>query len=210
MIKKIDIPFVKTRGFECGQSCAAMIIKFYYPDFKPDLDEINKTIHHQKDMYTFPLQLSILLDKFEINTKCFSSDDYKTQGEDPDQFKRWFGKDYKSNIKYVNREMFDWISIEGKKRNILVVKNTEFDEVLKYFENGNLVGLPIDWNTLPKNNGPYVGHFVVITGLDKESDLVLINDPDVGKDQKYPISLFKKAWEHPVIANDFLIAFGKK
>lgn len=150
------------------------------------------------------------MDEFKIKTTCFSSDDYKTQEEDPNQFKRWFGKDYNSNIKYIDHQMFDWISLEGKKRGILTVKKTGFNSLLRYFYQGNLVGMPIDWTTLSDKNGPYLGHFILFTGIDTENNLIYLNDPDIGKDQKYKISQLKKAWEHPAIADDFLVIKGKK
>lgn len=210
MTKKLDIPFVKSRGFECGQACAAMIIKYYYPEFEVNFDKINEIIHHEKGKYTFPLQLAILLDTLNINTKCFSSDDYKTQSEDPDQFKRWWGDDYDSNIGNLNREMFDWVSVMGKKLGLLTIKNTNFEELIEHYKGGHVVAIPIDWNTLTGNVGQYVGHFVIITFVDKQKDLVYVNDPDVGKDQKHKLSLLKKSWEHPAIIDDYIIAYGKK
>lgn len=53
MVKKLDIPFIKSRGFECGQACTAMMIKYFKLDFEPDFDEFNKIIHHKKGMVSF-------------------------------------------------------------------------------------------------------------------------------------------------------------
>ena len=73
---RINIPFIKSRGFECGQTCVAMMIKYYFPEFEPDFDEFNKIIGHKPGLYTFPSQSVLLLDHYGIKAKCFSSKDY--------------------------------------------------------------------------------------------------------------------------------------
>ena len=102
MEKKRTIRLIKGRGFECGQACMLMVIKYFKPNFKPDFNQINLIIRHKKGKYTHPPQLGILLDHFGIKTKVFSSDDIKTSKEDPDQFKRWFGKDYEQEMKFFS------------------------------------------------------------------------------------------------------------
>lgn len=206
--KKLDIPFIKSRGFECGQACVAMMVKFFKPSFKPDFDQINKIIHHKKGMYTFPPQLAIILNKYGIKTKAFSSNPVKKSTEDPNQFKKWFGKDYKHEMKYVDIPSFDFMVDEMKKRNLFSIKKTKFEDLLNLFKNGYLVAMPIDWNTLSGKKGPYNGHFVIISGIDEE--YIYVHNPDVGPFVKCKKELLKKAWEHPAIAQDFLVAYKKK
>lgn len=207
MIKRLEIPFIKSRGFECGQACAAMIIKHYLPDFDPNFDEINKIIHHKKDTYAFPPQLAILIDYFGIKSKVFSSDNINRSDEDPDQFKRWYGKDFEIEMKNIDLNNFDWMVDEFRKKKMFVLKNTKFEELLRNFEDGYVVCLPIDWNTLINKYGPYEGHFVIISGIENKS--VLIHDPDTGPYQRYSIEQLKRSWNHPAIANDFVVAYGK-
>lgn len=203
---QIDFPFVKSRGFECGQACAAMMIKFFQSDFEPDFDEMNKIIHHKKGMYTFPPQLGILLNQYGVQSHVYSSDDIRTMEEDPDQFKRWFGNDYEHELKYLDFPTIDWMVGEARKHHLFTVKTTEFDELLARFRKGEIVGFPIDWNTVNGKGGPYAGHFIIITGL--EGDDLLVHDPDVGPYQHHPLSTIRKAWEHPAIADDFLVAIN--
>lgn len=206
--KKLDIPFIKSRGLECGQACAAMMVKFFKSNFKPDFDEINKIIHHKKGMYTFPPQLAIILDENNIKTKAFSSNAVKKTTDDPDQFKKWFGKDYEHEMKHIDVPSFNLMVHEMNKRNLFSIKKTKFEELLKLFKKGYLVAIPIDWNTLVGKKGPYHGHFVIISGIDKEN--IYVHNPDVGPFVKCKKNLLQKAWEHPAIAQDFLIAYEKK
>lgn len=159
-------------------------------------------------MYTFPPQIAILLDYYRVKAKAFSSDDVKKLDEDPDQFKRWFGKDYQHEMKFVDLVSFDWMVSEIRRKQLFEVKRTKFEDLISFFREGFLVCLPIDWNTLVKKRGPYQGHFVILSGIEKDN--ILIHDPDVGPFLSYPIKQLKKAWQHPAIAEDYFIAFGKK
>lgn len=205
---KLEIPFIKSSGFECGQACIAMITKYYFPEITIDINEINKFIHHRKDKYSFPLQLAIYLDESGLNTKCFSSDDIPTLKENPDIFKKWFGNEYETLIKNIDLDTYDWMAKEGRKRDLFRRKNTEFNDVIKLFEDGNTVCFPIDWNTLQNINGEYEGHFLLISGI--EGDDILVHDPDIGPHVPYKKSALEKAFNHPVMEDDLIVVYGKK
>ena len=207
-MKKLDIPFIKSRGWECGQACAAMMIKYFKHSFEPDFDEINKLIHHKRGMYTFPPQIAIILDRFGIKTKVFSSSEINKSTEDPSQFEKWFGQDYKHEMKYINVKSFDWMVEETRKRKFFFKQKTEFEDLIRLFKKEYLVGIPIDWNSLIGKKGPYEGHFVVISGIHEKQ--IYFHDPDAGSFIKCKISELKKAWEHPAVADDFIVAYGRK
>ncbi len=185
-----------------------MIIKYFYPDFIPNFDKINSQIKHKEGKYTFPPQLAILIDLYGVKTKCYSSEDIKKFDEDFDQFKRWFGKNYEHELKYISQESFDWMVSEFRKKNLFEVKETRFEDLLALFNKGYLVSIPIDWNTLNGKKGPYEGHFILIAGIDGNS--ILIHDPDVGSNIKYSLNKIKEAWSHPSIAQDYIVAYKKK
>lgn len=203
MSTKLNLPYIKSRGWECGQACCAMVIKYKEPNFIPDFDEMNEVIHHKKGMYTFPPQLGILLNHYGVNAHVYSCDDIKTECEDPDQFKRWFGKDYAHEMKYIDLPTIDWMVGEMRKKDLFTVKDTKFSELISLFSRGNIVGFPLDWNTITGKGGPYHGHFMLIARIDEDN--LLMHDPDIGPYQKYPISLIQKAWEHPAISQDYIV-----
>lgn len=206
LIRKI--PFFPSPGEQCGQACSIMMIKYYYPNFKPNLKEINRIIHFKPGKYTFPLQNAILLDNYGVKAKCLSSDDYPTLEEDPDIFKKWFGKEYPQVKKFIDFQAYNWTVKEGRKRKLFQKRKTSFDQIIEFFKKGWLVTLAIDWNTLKGKRGGYQGHFVLLSGVKK--DKVLIHDPDEGPFIEYPRKILEKAYSHPAIANDVLIAMGKK
>jgi len=209
MQKKLKIPFVKSIQDQCGQACTAMMIKYFKPDYNPDFQEMNEIIHYKQGTYSFPLQNAIILDHLGIKAHCFSSDDIKTQAEDPEQFKRWFGDDWDKVKKYVDIDAYDWMVTEGKKRNLFTVKKTSFDEILSFLEKDMLAAFPIDWNTFQGKKGPYEGHFLLLTGM-IDDDTLLVHDPDEGPYRKYSNIQVQKAYEHPAIADDFFVAYGLK
>ena len=206
MVKKLKIPFIKSRGYECGQTCVAMMIKYFKPDVKIDFEKFNKIIHHVKGKATFPLQNAILLNRYGIKTKCFSSDDIPTTKDDPDIFKKWFGDEYDKLIHTVDIDSYNWMATEGKKLNLFKKRKTSFDEIVNLFTKGYVVAFPIDWNTLIGKKGPYQGHFIILSGLEDKNTL-LIHDPDNGPYIKYSREILEKSYNHPVITDDLYIAY---
>lgn len=207
MIRKLKIPFIKNRGCECGQACAAMIIKYFRPEIKIDFEKFNKIVHHINKKATFPLQNAILLNHYGIKTKCFSSDDVPTTKENPDIFKKWYGDEYKELIKNVDIDSYNWMAEEGKRLNLFKKRETSFDEIIGLFKKGYLVAFLIDWNTLVGNNGPYQGHFIILSGI-RDNDTLLIHDPDNGRYIEYSKKDLEKAYRHPIITDDLFVAYG--
>ena len=154
------------------------------------------------------MQNAILLEHYGIKAKCFSSDDIKTTSEDPGQFKRWFGKDYETIVKKIDERTYNWMVEESRHHDLFEVKITTFNQILKMFNQNILVTLIVDWNTLKKRQGPYQGHFLVLSGIDKKD--ILLHDPDHGPFQPYPKQLVQQAYSHPAIAHDLFVAYGKK
>ncbi len=208
MNKFLNVPFIKSRWFECGQACVAMMIKYYYSDFKPNFDEFNKIVKHRKGKFTFPLQNALLLNHYGIKAKCFCTDDYKTTKEDPNIFKKWYGKEYKQQIIFVDIKGYNWMCLEAKKKNLFKKRKTSLDDIIIFFKKGYLVCFVIDWKTLKDEKGDYEGHFVLLTGI--KGNKIFIHDPDKGANIKYDRKVIEKAYNHPLITDDVFIAFGKK
>lgn len=202
------MPFIKSRGFECGQACTAMMIRYFNPDFDPDFDKFNQIIHHKKGMSTFPQQNAILLDHYGVKCMSFSSDNISTTKEDPDQFKRWFGKEWKYQMKFIDIPSFNWMVGEFRRSNLFKQKVTQFEELLKLLKKEYLVCIPINWSVLSGEKSRYQGHFVILTGMNR--DKMSIHDPDVGPFIEYPVEKIKKAWDSPPIEDDYFVAYGKK
>jgi ABC-type bacteriocin/lantibiotic exporter with double-glycine peptidase domain len=203
---KLNIPFISSRGFECGQTCVAMMIKYYYPDFEPNFDDFNRIIGHRKDMYTFLSQDVLLLDHFGVKAKCFSSKDYFKNEQE--FIENWGEQNWKEQKKYVDLENHEKNRVKMLSLRLFEKREHTLEQLLEYTKQKYLVCLCIDWNTLSGQEGGYQGHFVIISGIDDED--VLIHDPDVGPYQKYSFDILKKAYSHLVIDNDAIVAFGKK
>ena len=91
----LDIPFAKNPGNQCGQACALMILKYFYPKKKVGLKDFNKVIKYKPNKWTFPIQHAIALNHFGIKARAFSKENYLTGQKGIEQFKKWFGKDFK-------------------------------------------------------------------------------------------------------------------
>ena len=203
---KLNIPFIPSRGFECGQTCAAMMIKHYFPDFEPDFEEFNKIIGHRKGLYTFPSQEAVLLNHFGLKIKCFSSKEYF---KNEDEFKaNWGEKNWEEQKKFVDLANHDKFRRQMIELGLFEKRNHNIEQLLEYTKNGFPVQICIDWNSLSGKGGSYQGHFVIISGV--EGDSVYLHDPDHEPYMKYAKTKLEKAFKHPVIDDDTIVAFGKK
>lgn len=72
-----------------------------------------------------------------------------------------------------------------------------------------LTMFPIDWTTLSGKTGHYEGHFMILTGIEENGDL-LIHDPDFGPFKKYSKVTLAKGYSRPEITDDLVLCFGKK
>jgi hypothetical protein len=205
----LDIPFVKNKGAQCGQANTIAVIKYFYPSKKVTFTEINKIIRAKPAKYTFPLQNAIALNHFGVRAKAFAKEDYFTGEKGRKQFKKWFGKDFDEIFnKWIDYPVHEWAIRTAKRKKLFEVKSTPFSEIEQVFKQGSLIMAVIDWNRLVGiKNKPYEGHSVIITGI--ENNHVYLNDPDFGKNLKYPKKQFIKAYTAPGLADDICIAYGK-
>lgn len=203
----LNIPFVKNPGNQCGQANTIAVIKYFYPNKKITFKQINKIIHYKPNKYTWPIQTAIALNHFGIKAKTFSKDDYPIGQEGINYFKKGFGKDFD----YIFKKWIDWPTREwavktAKRKKLLEVRPTPFKEIEQIFKKGHIVIAIINSNVLAGiKNKPYEGHSVIITGIDKDN--VYINDPDKGKNLKYPKKLFIKAYIGPELADDICVVY---
>lgn len=205
---KLKIPYIPSRGFECGQACVAMAIKYYYPKFEPDFDEFNTVIRHKEGKYTYPTQSVLLLDYYGVKAKIYSSKDLLTTLNEPGLFERIFKGDYEEVKNYLDNLVHDWAIIECKGKGLFKKQRRKFDDLLNMVADGKVVIIPIDLNTLYNKKGSYDGHFVIITGV--QGEYIFIHDPDEGPHIKYRVKDLQHAWEHPAIDNDVTVCFGPK
>jgi uncharacterized protein YvpB len=88
------------------------------------------------------------------------------------------------------------------------VRHRSLDDIEKYADAGYLAMVCVDLNILNGKEGVFLGHFVIITGIDKEN--VWINEPNRGSNIRFPGKLFEDAYTAPEIDDDILVVFGKK
>ncbi len=207
----LDVPFVKNPGEgQCGQACVLMIIKYFYPKKKVTIKDINKVIRFKLDKSTFEMQKAIALNHFGVKATSYSNEDCPTGKKGIEAFKRWLGKDFDEHFNtWVDYPVYEWAVKKAKKNGWLEIKSTSFEKIEKLLKKGHLITMPVDVNILHGiKDKPYHGIGIVLTGLDENS--VYLNDPDEGKNLKYPKKIFKAAYNHPAIANDLTVAYGKK
>jgi hypothetical protein len=159
--------------------------------------------------WTFPYQNAAALDELGLKVKSFSSVDVPVEREAMiKSFKDAFGGDYDEIIKKVDLDICEYSIKIAKERKIFEVRRHSLDDIEKYAAAGYLAMVCIDLNILNGKEGVFLGHFVIIVGIDKEN--VWINEPNQGANIRYPRILFENAYTAPEIDDDILVVFGKK
>lgn len=205
----LKIPFYKNPGEECLQACIKMVMAYYFPGKEIGHDEINKSLGRKKGKWTIPSQAAVALYGYGLKTKCFSSKDFpgNTVGEVKQSFKASFGKDYDKLEKHLDFEVFFNLHNQAKNKKLYEIQEHNWGDIVDYYNNGCIVIPVIDYNILLGKDGPYMGHFVLVTDINKES--ITIHDPDIGPNLNYKKSNFIRAFKAKEIDDDLLVVYSK-
>jgi uncharacterized protein YvpB len=193
-----NIPFFKQKdNTDCGIS--ALKMAFAYLGQEIEEREIEKLAGKKPGKGLGTINLSIASAKKGFKTKFFS----KTINFNPENLKMDFYKKFAaSDLINESNKLANEARQAGAE---LVEKSIELNELLGHVKENSAVIVLLDWNTLLQKQG-YQGHFVVITGFDKESIYVhnsSINNPE--KNKKIKKELFEKARKASGTDEDILI-----
>lgn len=202
------IPIVKSPGGQCGQTCMVTALKYYFPDKDFSIDQMNKLMRRKNGKWTFPYQNAAVLDELGLKVKSFSSINVPTDREEMiTSFKEAFGKDYDEIMESIDLDNCEYFIKIAKEKGIFEVRKHSIDDIQKYVDQNFVVIICVDSNILYRRKGAFIGHFVIIVGIDGQN--VWINDPNQGL-VCYSRELFEKAYTVPEIDDDILVIFGKK
>lgn len=205
----LDIPFVKNPGGQCGQACMAMALKYYFPETEFSIGQMSDLMKRKDGKWTFPYQNAVVLDELGLKVKSFSSVDVPVERDKMvGSFQEAFGKDYYEVMKNIDLDNCEYFIKKAKEKSIFEVRRHTMDDIQKYVGQNFIVMVCVDSNVLNGKSGSFVGHFVIIVGMDSEN--VWINDPGRDANNRHNRKLFEKAYTVPAIDDDILVVFGKK
>jgi predicted peroxiredoxin len=129
--------------------------------------ELESLSGKKKDKVLYTIQIATVAASLGFEVKFFSKKiGFNEENLNLDFYKKYSSEDERS----FNEKLFDAkkAGVEIKERSL------ELKEFLSYLDMNSVIIVLLDWNIINKKEG-YQGHFVVLTGYDKEN--IYLNVP---------------------------------
>ena len=194
-----EIPYFKqSDNTQCFQACLKMVLKYFFPEKDFTFEELDKISHKLKDKWTWFCAALPEIKKMNLKIKQYSTFDYNIfVKKGVDYIRETYDEEAAETI--IEMSDIDY-EIENTKKylkeQIFEFKESSFEDVEKWFKENYVIILLINAKII--NNLPgYGGHFVVLTGFDKDN--VFVHDPSIkhgSPNRKAEKDLFVKAWKN--------------
>lgn len=205
-----NIPFFSNTkdNTHCYQAALKIVLKHFMPYKTFSMKALDELTAHSKSLWTWPTQAIINLhkmgfeivdiDDFDISKFIKLGDKYLIQ-----KYGSFVAKEQKthSNISRERKIYREYLSLGLHQQRIPKV-----EEINDLLQKGYLVICNLNAQTLNRKAG-YIGHFVVIFGIDDK--YVYIHDPGLPpiKNRKITHKDFIQAWAYPDAQANNILAF---
>lgn len=199
---KMSLPFYSNLKSDthCFQAALKITLKYFFPKKKFSYKILDKMSYHPNLKYwTWPMAGLLSLVRFGLKVKFHSHLDYQKFAKDGEQYlSRIYPEEHVRTIVKFTADMQREMEHANKMIKLGIFSNRKItlEEVERKFANSGICIFLINSNVLSRKRG-YVGHFVVLTGIDK--NYVQIHDPGLPprQNRKIPRKLFEKSWRYP-------------
>lgn len=198
----LDIPFHVSIGNRCMQTAMKCFIK-YYLGTDVSLDELDRLTGRRGDEWTMtPQAVPVLHDLgLRVEYYCFS------RGNKPSKF-------YMNAYDFdVNLEAFTEASRKAEGLGLTHRRRLSFSEIESHISHGHAVIMLVDEYVLRYGEhepDSYLGHFVVITGVEEEHVYYHDSSSYFGAHRKASKELLIKAWDAEPTHNNAIVVYGKR
>lgn len=205
--KQLDIPFTRQAGPSCVPSQVTMVLNYYFPERSYTLEQVDSMIGRKGQYWTWFSQALPILVSEGLDAHYYSTTPYFELN--PEFVLRYYGQQDGSLINSVT----DWPelnkSIEYLKQYPERYTQTKllWSEVESAFNDGSVIIMIIDQNTLQHNPGIYSGHGVTITFINETH--VKFHNSNSGPNQAALKEDFIAAWNAKGTDNDVILVAGK-
>jgi len=209
---RLNIPFYKNdeEGNQCVQVAMKTVLKYF---LKKDysLDKLDKLTGRREGKWTWTFQMVPVLHDLGLKVKFYSKEDIEPYLEGEPFIRKHFGKDAGKVLKHSDVDVIANSARNTLKYNVFEKKVLSFDEIEQHIKENHVSLVVIDHNKIVGKKGLYQGHFVVITGFDK--DYVYYHEPgpkNPEPNKKILKEVFIEAWDANGTDNDIVIVFGRR
>jgi hypothetical protein len=208
----LNVPFYENNGDgnQCMQVAMQCAIK-YFLNKEISLNTLDELSGRKANFWTYTSQIVSVLYDLGLNLKFYSKEDLKPYLEGEPFIKRHFGKDADKIIKFTDIPVVVRATEKLLQYNVFEKRILLLTEIEKHLEKGHIPLILIDYNKINRIEGFYQGHFVVVTGFDKENIYFHESGPkNPEPNKKVKKEFFKEAMDANGTDNDCVIILGKR
>ena len=209
MIK--NLPFYKNDfdGSRCVPVCGKIVLEHFLGK-KYSLDLLDKLMKRKPNMWTYTAQLVNVLHKEGLNVRYYSKFDLKPFLEGEPFFRKHFGKDAETILKYTDLPVVLEAIEKILYSDIFEKRELSISEIEENLMKGNIPIVVIDNNKISGKEGNFQGHVVVVTGFDEENIYFHESGPtNPTPNKKVKKETFIEAMNANGTDNDCVIVFKK-
>jgi len=208
---KLSVPFYENKGDgnQCMQVTMKSVLKhFLDKDFS--LEELDKLTGRKNGLWTWTSQVVTVLHDWGLKVKYYSKSDLEPFLQGEPFIRKHFGKDAEKILQFTDLPVVLESIKKLLKYDIFEKRKLSFDEIESHIEQRHVSLMLIDHNKIVGKEGPYQGHFVVVTGFDDQNVFYHESGPKNPEANKKVLkSTFIEAWNANGTDNDVVIVYGK-
>ena len=209
---KINIPLYSNLKDDthCFQACMKMALKHFFPEKNFSFRKLEKMTRKERGKGTWPMAGAVALEKMGLRVAVFSMLDFRKFSKNALEY---LGKEYGRGSGAIITEngsldeaMKD--SAEMVRRGIYRFRKLGTADIEKFFARGCMVILNVSHRHISDHEEEF-GHYVIMTGFDRER--IYVHDPGLPprKDLGIRKSRFVKAWKHRKGEHETIVVWNR-
>ena len=206
----VNIPYFENNnnGKQCMQVAMKCVLKYFLnKDFS--LDKLDKLTGRKNNFWTYTFQIVPVLYDLGLHLKYYSKESLELFLQWEWFIRQHYWKDADKILKFTDMPTVLKATEKVLKYDVFEKRKLSIDDIEGYIKQGHVPMVVIDNNVILGKNDFYQGHFVVVTGFDKEHIYFHESGPvNPEPNKKVKKSLFEKAFNVDGTDNDCVVVCG--
>ena len=214
----LKIPFHIATGDEnrCYEAAMLSAIAYFIPETTLTLEQLDRLVERKPGKWTYTQQIVPVLYDLGLDVQFYSEEPLGPLAETDGMLESLHRANPSvESFDYVLRHTDLEVAVRAAKNcmryRVFTQRRVEWTMIEAELERSHVPLLLIDYNLLVGRKGPFQGHFVALTGFDKEHIFYHENSerhakPNMAVDRER----FRMAWDNPGTGHDLVIVAGRR
>ena len=210
--KLLNVPFYINEGdgTVCYRVAMQSVLK-YFLGKEYSLNELIRLTDKKPGKWTSTTQIVPALHDLGLNLMYFTKSDPEPYLRGEPYIREIMGKDADEVLKSIDIDGLVNSIKKVRELRLAKVKVLTVKDIADNLSSHHVPLVLLDWSKINNTNGPYHGHFGVLTGFDKEHFYFHDSGPtDPTPNKPIRKELFLEAWNSIGTDNDMIIVYGKR